>query len=149
MIHLSSIDEADERLILEKLTNELNQKFGLGLDVNFSLSREGNSNMEEALNDPPEEGFILMGSSHAFRLAAALNSHGEHVRCLASPFWKLNGENLASTCKAVEKETALNSGATIIYHLFDNSMYFSSSEAGETSLLKWGGDGLYTTFPES
>ena len=80
VIHLSSmysIDEADERLILEKLTNELNQKFGLGLDVNFSLSREGNSNMEEALNDPPEEGFILMGSSHAFRLAAARNSHGD------------------------------------------------------------------------
>ena len=72
-----SIDEADERLILEKLTNELNQKFGLGLDVNFSLSREGNSNMEDALNDSPEEGFILMGSSRAFRLAAALNSHGD------------------------------------------------------------------------
>ena len=27
--------------------------------------------------------------------------------------------------------------------MFDNSVYFSSSEAGETPLLKRGGDGLY------
>ena len=84
-----------------------------------------------------------MGSSHAYRISSALSSAGEKVLCLASPFWRLNVENVELTAKSPEEAVKNNPGATVILQLYDSSIYFSSSENGELVLPKRGEDGCY------
>ena len=89
------------------------------------------------------DSFIIVGSSHAYRLSAALTSLGESVTCLASLFWKLNGENVNNTIKTLEEAVDLNPSATVAFHMLDSNIYFSSSEEGEITLPKRGEGGLY------
>ena len=86
------IEEATERSILGCLVEELNSKFNASLDMNFSTSRTPTDHIMEAKADL--EDYIVIGSSHAHRLANALKELGESVHSLASPSWRLNEENV-------------------------------------------------------
>ena len=86
------IEEATERSILGCLVEELNSKFNASLDMNFSTSRTPTDHIMEAKADL--EDYIVIGSSHAHRLANALKELGESVHSLASPSWRLNKENV-------------------------------------------------------
>ena len=87
--------------------------------------------------------YIVIGSSHAHRLASALKELGESVQSLASPSWRLNEENVAETATALAGAVKNNPHATVIMQLYDSSIYFSSSAAGELTLPKRGDDGVY------
>ena len=85
----------------------------------------------------------MVGSSHAFRLAGALNSLGETVNCLGSPFWKLVNDSIDTTSKNLEEAVRCNPQATVIFQLFDSRVYFASSEEGELTLPKHGNHGRF------
>ena len=79
-VHLLATDEGRERVIIETLIKELNEKFNVGLDSNFSTSRSVLPDSHEDQLLPGE--IIVIGSSHASRIATALSSQGEQVKCL-------------------------------------------------------------------
>ena len=135
------IEEATERSILGCLIEELNAKFNASLDHNFSTSRTPTDHNMEAKVDQVD--FIMIGSSHAHRLASALKELGENVHSLASPSWRLNEENVTGTAAALAGAVKNNPQATVILQIYDSSIYFSSSEAGELTLPKRGEDGAY------
>ena len=135
------MDEPTEHAVIESLVNELNLKFNVGLDPNFSTCRYRDTTIQE--EQEISEDFILVGSSHAYRISSALSAAEEKVLCLASPFWRLNVENVESTAKSPEEAVKNNPGATVILQLYDRSIYFSSSENGELVLPKRGEDGRY------
>ena len=87
--------------------------------------------------------YIIVGSSHASRLAAALTQQGKSVTCLASPSWRLTAENIASTSMSLEDAVRANPSAIVIFQMLDSSIYFSSSEEGEITLPKRAADGRY------
>ena len=89
------------------------------------------------------DNFIVIGSSHAYRLVAAQKEAGESVHSLASPFWRLTEDNVNTTSAAVIEAVKQNPHATVILQLFDSSIYFSSATTGELSLPKRGDDGQY------
>ena len=120
---------------------ELNSKFNASLDLNFSTSRTPTDHLMEAKADLDD--YIVIGSSHAHRLASALKELGESVQSLASPSWRLNEENVAETATALAGAVKKNPHATVIMQLYDSSIYFSSSAAGELTLPKRGDDGVY------
>ena len=99
--------------------------------------------MEVELLIPPPDNIILVGSSHMDRTASALRKQGEKVYSLASPHWRLNEENVLSTSKKLEDAVRNNPTATVIYQIFDSSIYFASSAPGEQVLPRRGADGKH------
>ena len=119
-LHLTATGEDGEREIISNLITELNLKFNANLDQNFSTSRDGVGDLDESSTDVTADSIIIVGSSHAFRLAAAFNSLGESVNCLASPFWKLVSDNIDTTVKNLEEAVRCNPTATVFFQLFDS-----------------------------
>ena len=122
--------------MLTSLLEELNEKFNASLDTNIMTSRDPSYLAMEDLVD--HDNFIVVGSSHAYRLANALKEAGETVNCLASPFWRLTEENVTNTSAALTEAVANNPHATVVLQLYDSSIYFASSETGELTLPKHG-----------
>ena len=140
---MKSLDEPLERDIMESLISELNSKFNTRLDPNFSTSRD----IQEALEDDPpseaKEDIIAIGSSHLTRTVLSMTKFGDTINCMASPTWRLTEENVKSFALALEEAVKANPGATIIYQLFDSSIFFASSAPGELALPKPGEDGCF------
>ena len=128
---------------MTSLIKELNSKFNMGLDLNFSTSRDATAPCDDLEDILTPEKFILIGSSHMARLAVSLKGLGEEVNSMASPYWRLNDENVEATTKQLEEAIKLNTTATIIYQLYDSSVYFASSAPGEQALPRRGSDGKY------
>ena len=138
---LKSLDEP--RDIMSSLIKELNEKFNTGLDNNFSTSREANVSLDLGEIQPPLENFIVIGSSHVARRAVSMKNMEENMNCMASPYWRLTEENVLTRAKMLEEAVKHNPSATIIFQLYNSSVYFASSAPGEQALLRRGSDGKY------
>ena len=67
------------------------------------------------------------------------------MNCMASPYWRLTEENVLTRVKMLEEAVKHNPSATIIFQLYNSSVYFASSAPGEQALLRRGSDGKYHT----
>ena len=92
---------------------------------------------------PTKDDFIAVGSSHLARTVVPMRSLGDNITCLASPTWRLTEENVATAAASLSEALKKNTTATIIYQLYDSSIYFASSAPGEQALPKRGDDGIY------
>ena len=142
-IRLVPINEPGERTLISQLIDELNRKFDVNLDSNFSTSRDVEPSLDGSATESMGNDYIIVGSSHTYRLAAALTQQGESVTCLAGPSWRLTGENIASTAVNLEEAVRANPSAIVIFQMLDSSIYFSSSEEGEITLPKRVPDGRF------
>ena len=140
-LYMVAADEPTERSVIECLIKELNLKFNAGLDNNFSTSRSCKLISSEEIKETVD--FVMVGSSHAHRICAALSVAGERALCLASPSWRLTAENVAALVKPLEEAASNNPGAVFVFQLYESSIYFCSSDSGELSLPKRGEDGRY------
>ena len=126
---------------METLIAELNSKFLAGLDSNFSTCRDEEANL--TLTERIGDSFIVVGSSHAHRIAEALRGQGDTVTSLADPTWRLTEENAATLANSLKTAASNNPSATVILQLYDSSVYYSSTGPGERSLPRRGQDGHY------
>ena len=90
---MEAATESTERSIIECLIKELNLKFNAGLDFNFSTSRSGELPSAEDIKETVD--FVMVGSSHAHRISAALTAGSEWFLCLTSPSWDPSQPNRA------------------------------------------------------
>jgi hypothetical protein len=70
--------------------------------------------------------FVVLGGSHASRIAFSLDDMDLDVVDLSTPGWHLSEagvHKLAAQLEAVLNEETENKLA-VIYHLFDNSIYY-------------------------
>ena len=72
-----------------------------------------------------------------------MRSFGDSINSLASSSWRLTEDNVLATAKSLAVAVKKNLDATVIYQLFDSSVYFASSAPGELALPKRGEDGNY------
>jgi hypothetical protein len=118
------INDTDEGLIFELLAEVLNESFMTELAKEFNTDRERGA--DEAGTDSALDGkrFILIGASHASRLANALEELGATILDISVPGWKITEssvEDMKGELSSVLGEEF--SGETfIIYQLYDNSM---------------------------
>ena len=99
-----------ERAIIESLVAELNSKFHVGLEANFTTSRElGATDTEVELSG---DNYIVVGSSQACRLVEALKNTGESVTSLADPKWRLTEENAKTLAVRLKSAVALTAAFT-------------------------------------
>ena len=143
---MEAATESMERTFIECLVKELNLKFNAGLDNNFSTSWSGELTSSEDIKETVD--FVMVGSSHAHRICAALSAGSERVLSLTCPSWRLTAENVAALVKPLEEAASNNPGAVVVFQLYDSSIYFGSTDSGELSLPKRGEDGRYHVLGE-
>ena len=140
---IHAMDETKELLIITSLIKDLNEQFFLDLDANIETWRQkemDETELSSVMGPPGSDGarYIVVGASHATRLANALADAGEKVVNLASPGWKLTDESIDSTASLIrgEVEKVWGGDTIVVYQLYDSSVYFSSTRPGEMALPK-------------
>jgi hypothetical protein len=87
---------------------------------------------------------IMLGASHAVRMANILEDMGAIVVDLSIPGWKITSDNVSSQVEQLTSVLAESfDGETyIVYHLFDNSVFFENNDDIHV-LPEKGPDGRY------
>jgi hypothetical protein len=134
-----------ERAMLDALIEDLNAGFMTNLATEYSTARNSSSASAATGGDVSELRFIIIGASHASRLASALREMGAEVADLAVPGWRISAENVEASIGLLKEvlEEEWNGETIIVYQLFDNSAFFGISADGTASLPVRGTDGKY------
>jgi hypothetical protein len=138
--------------LIDCLKNELNEKFMCELG-DFSLSDceyDPEFDTEYAAGSGSGPGpydelrLVFVGGSHASRLAQAAQDLGIDTVNLSVPGFRVTGQSVNSVFPKLEE--ALNVGdkrCVVIYHLYDNNVFFLSQDDGSRSLAVKGSDNIY------
>jgi hypothetical protein len=137
-IAIPPIDSDTESELLTCLITELNSKFLADL---APLARDnsgtaGTSDSEEEAIDHASvhknTRFIIIGGSHAARIASALDDLNLEVTDLSSPGWSVTDANVQCATALLLEELELNKQmkTIIIYQLLDNSSYYGTRSDG-------------------
>jgi hypothetical protein len=134
-----------ERALIDALIEDLNEIFMTNLATEFCTARTLSTGPSGAECDTSDYRFIVIGASHASRLASALRETGAEVSDLAVPGWKLSSESVEAASALLREvlEEEWTGETVVIYQLFDNSSYFGISADGTASLPVKGTDGHY------
>jgi hypothetical protein len=129
---IEPVNESYESTLLSELLQELTAKFLT--DLASLTCEEGYLSQEEATEATCR--YIVIGGSHAGRLADCLDDLGLEVIDLSVPGWTVTEKNVEKAVADLEKELKVVSelDTVIIYQLFDNSVYFEVREDGLRSL---------------
>jgi hypothetical protein len=90
--------------------------------------------------------FVVIGASHAGRLASALKDMGSEVADLSMPGWKISSAAVESSIELLKEvlDEGWDGETVIIYQIFDNSSFYSIGTDGSAELpLKNSTDGKY------
>jgi hypothetical protein len=91
--------------------------------------------VEEAAESTNIKKFIVVGGSHAARLAVALEDEGHCVETITQPGLTLTGESVENLVHMIEdKVRSADPDTCIVYFLYDNDIYLAEGENGEKSL---------------
>ena len=144
---LKAVSENTENRILTNLIGELNVKFDLGLATDFTCRRD--HSVQSGADSEPEKTsrrkLIVVGMSHASRLAAALELQGHTVTDLSQPGWKPDPPSILALAEKIKTCVEEMEGeTTIVYHMYDNFVYMSAGTFGERTLpARDTGDGKF------
>jgi hypothetical protein len=132
------ITESQEGAVLATLLGEINESFGLKLDTNPKTER---LNMPTLSSDVGRT--VVVGASHAGRVADALEAGGSEVAYLGKPGWSPNETDLAAS-EASITALKLAKGDIMILDLWSNSAYMGTDEMGlPCKAFKSGDDNKY------
>jgi hypothetical protein len=117
------ITEGTEKLIIVSLVNNLVEKSKLALDSDISFSRTQANSPEECLE------YLVVGDTHAGKLAAALTSSGARCQFVQLPIYR------ASTLHAGKLKEGLagkliSPKTILVLQLFDNAVYMTATDEG-------------------
>jgi hypothetical protein len=129
---IEPLSEAVESELLNELILELNTKFMT--DLAPLTSEHGYTSHDE--NPAANLRYIIIGGSHASRLADCMDDQDIKVVDLTMPGWLITEKSIdkavTDLVKVLEEDTELET--VIIYHLFDNNVYFSVQPDGTMAL---------------
>jgi len=119
------LDPVNEKFLVEVLVGELNSNFPLNLDPNPVLSRD--CRKRAAASSNPVR-IVTVGSSHASRLALALEAEGAEATHLRLPSWRPTANSVAN---AVAELIELSAADTVIvFQMLDSAAFYARTEDG-------------------
>jgi hypothetical protein len=143
--HLDALSVVDEKNVVDLLAETLNKTFMTDLALDFSADRENVADVSMAESTLLGKRLIVIGASHATRLACALEDAGAIVIDLSIPGWRPSAESVQRMI--VQLSGVLDeeySGETIIvFQLYDNGVFLSCDEDGNRALPTKHRDGTY------
>jgi hypothetical protein len=127
---------------INELITELNDKF-----LTEITPPTDEYDIEDSLDESEEYGLqvIVVGGSHAGRMASCMDDMKLDVVDLTTPGWTVSeasAEKLTTSLEKVMQEEC-DIKKVVIYHLFDNSIFYSQRPDGSTAPPFRGGDGKY------
>jgi len=136
---LLPLDQSSEKKIVDCFINELNSNFDLELEDSVSLSRGlETTSLDKHLS------ILVVGASHASRLAVQLELLGHRVEQITHPGWRATKDKIANmTSEVMSAASRMPADCLIIYWLFDNSLYFARTEEGGLIPTRRAIDGSY------
>ena len=130
-----------EELMIAPLLNTLNSAFSIDLCLHPCMERDMDIVKDRLGADLDEAHYLVLGGSHAGRLANALGESGASVDRITSGGWKITADNVKCMLKKIEQTQTKPD--LVVVQVLDNSSYFSMSEEGLLSLPVTLADGRY------
>jgi len=121
-----------EKSFISALVSELNVGLIAGLDPEPNHSRSSKRpEMYVGLREGSVESALVVGASHAGRLAAAMSTLGVDTHKIARGGWKLTKENVDHLIRdLVEVLSGAPAGTPVICFCLDNSSFLCVTEDG-------------------
>ena len=133
---LREATEEEERLLVEQVMVELKDKLALSTTSNIIYSRVPVNKMEDNSNT-----VIVVGSSNARNLAAALTAAGRKVGTVTAPNWRAVRGSVDRLAASLQESISLYNPGSVIFYLLDNSVFYARWEDGSTLPARRGHDG--------
>jgi hypothetical protein len=133
-----------ERALISSLIEDANNNFMANLATEFCMARSLGI-VATSEGDSVDTKYIIIGASHAGRLASALRDAGTEVADISEPGWKISADSVASMSDLLREvlEEEWDGEIVIAYQLFDNSSYIGVSTDCTDSLPVKGPHGRY------
>ena len=125
------LSQAAEEIIITPLLSTLNEAFSLNLCLAPCLERDRDAIEASVSSAREERNFLVIGGSHASRLATAMGGAGCSVDRITSGGWKISSDNVAAVMEKLD-DLPVNPD-TIVLQLLDNSCFFCLGEDGTLS----------------
>jgi len=134
------ISEKIEKRIVGAMFTELNDVYGLTLDVTPDTSRQPNPSTGNG-----QDRLIFLGASHMKRLSEAAAQAGADVCYVGAPGWVAAKDSLAEAAMALEKINVTENDI-VVMDLFSNNAFMGTDECGLPCRAQKGrADGRYHT----
>jgi hypothetical protein len=139
---LDPLGPDEEVNLLLDLIRELNEKFMLDLDEDVELVDKLLADQDEPVTTPKR--YLVVGNSHASRIACALEDLGFEVKLISAAGWASNPDLNNSIVQLIKEEVELCDGELVILYSLYDGVYVVENEDGElTAPIKLGGSNKY------
>jgi hypothetical protein len=128
------MDSATEGSLINTFITEINTKFSKNLDPTPSLNRAAKECVTSAQGgiSNAKRSFIVVGASHAARLAEALRQQGHTVAVVSTPSWRPTATWIETAAKELTGLCANASPDTLIlFQFLDCAAYYAKTEEGD------------------
>ena len=126
------LSQAAEELLIAPLLCKLNEAFSLNLCLSPTSERDIESISASMSGARGDLNYVVVGGSHAGRLATAMGELGCSVDRLTAGGWKVTSDNVAALLDKLEELSVAPD--IIVLQLLDNSSFFCLGEDGTLSL---------------
>jgi hypothetical protein len=126
-----------ERALVYALIEDINSLYMTNLATEFCTNRDSTGcALTEEDDILHSTRFVLVGASHASRLASALKDLGAEVADLSVPGWRLSEANVEDSAALLREvlEEEWEGDTIVLFQLFDNTSYYAIGPDGDASL---------------
>ena len=135
------LTQAAEEILISSLLTSLNNMFSLGLCLTPCMERDCNviKSIAEAAGE--DANYLVVGGSHARRLAMAMGEAGVSLERITSGGWKITSSNVTAMLQKIEELHVKPD--VFVMQIFDNSSYFCLGEDGTLTFPQVENDGRH------
>jgi hypothetical protein len=127
-----------EQKIIGQFLREVNDTFGFSLDTDPGLSRKN----VQAGKTKSSRRMIVLGASHAKRVAANLIAKGQNVCDLSVPGWAADNTSVSSICSKLNN-MSITDNDVIFLDPLSNSVFCGTDAEGAPKIIKKDQSGKY------
>jgi hypothetical protein len=130
----------EEEVLISSIIRETREKLAVDLDLQPNFDRWP---QPAESSETGSHSFLLIGSSHAGKIGAALTKLGHKVSTVYEANWRIFRNNATFLAEAVYARLVTEKVYYLIFALLDNSIYHALAENGEMLPPCRGIDGTY------
>jgi hypothetical protein len=93
-VRIKKLSATAEKQIIRSLMLEINEQYGLDLDINPTLDRCSGAKNNKSNDGEPQSRLIVISASHANRLVGGLAENSQNIVNITKPGWTASDENI-------------------------------------------------------
>jgi hypothetical protein len=121
----------DEKEAIEAIFDELRTNMAINLEPNPTVDHWPPALVKPADGGWPRREYLLVGSSHAGKIALALRNMGHHTELIYETSWRANRERVLNLVKMANDKLQEVKIDAVIFCVMDNNVYYGSTMRGK------------------